>query len=177
MKKMLTVKEDVTFLGGHRLDADNLDAPGHKTVLYSCFSWLVLYAQFLRKVANQPQHVSDTYHGYSTMMSQCGQVDTSSCHIPPQVFVLWGINVTGLCWCYEGMPAEFCSVERCSVFFIVLILWLISDSFLFQRGSALVYKVRPRKNLFSKFGVEELDWPAQSPDLNPIPHLRDGLEC
>ena len=26
-------------------------------------------------------------------------------------------------------------------------------------------------------GVEKLDWPAQSTDLNPIEHLSDKLEC
>jgi hypothetical protein len=30
---------------------------------------------------------------------------------------------------------------------------------------------------FVENGVEELDWPAQSPNLNPIEHFWDELEC
>jgi hypothetical protein len=46
----------------------------------------------------------------------------------------------------------------------------------------IVATVKLRKGLPHQFqndkiGVEELDWPAQSHDLNPIAHLWDELEC
>jgi hypothetical protein len=31
-----------------------------------------------------------------------------------------------------------------------------------------VHKARSKQKWFVEIGVEELDWPAQSPDLNPI---------
>ena len=48
--------------------------------------------------------------------------------------------------------------------------------FLFQNDNAPMHKVRSIQNWFVEIGVEELDWSAQSSDLNPIKHIWDELE-
>jgi len=47
---------------------------------------------------------------------------------------------------------------------------------LFQHGCAPVHKAKLVKTWLDESGVEELDWPAQSPDFNPSKHLWDELE-
>ena len=48
--------------------------------------------------------------------------------------------------------------------------------FLLQHDNALMDKARSIQKWFVKIGVEELDWPTHSLDLNPIEHLWDELE-
>ena len=45
------------------------------------------------------------------------------------------------------------------------------DPFLFQHDNAIVHKARSIQKRFVEICVEELYWPAQSPDLNPIKNL------
>jgi hypothetical protein len=42
--------------------------------------------------------------------------------------------------------------------------------FLFQHDNAPMHKARSIQKWFVEICVEELDWPAQSPGLNPIKH-------
>ena len=48
--------------------------------------------------------------------------------------------------------------------------------FMFQHDNLPVHKANSIQKWFVEISVEELDWPAQSPDLTPIKRLWDELE-
>ncbi len=86
-----------------------------------------------------------------------------------------GCNV--ICWCWSIVFFE--NQRHCTVYQDILEHFMLSSAdqlfkdadFIFQQDSAPAHTAKSTKSWLNDHGVGVLDWPANSPDLNPRENL------
>ncbi len=96
----------------------------------------------------------------------------------PQSVMIWGsMSSAGggpLCFFLKTNVTAPVYQEMLEHFMLPSADQLFKDAdFIFQQDLAPAHTAKSTKSWFNDHGVGVLDWPANSPDLNPIENLRD----